>query len=335
MYQKSKTKKKVTLSSIAKEAGVSIATVSRVINNNPSVSVDIKESIQNILEKNKYIKKNKHSKKIIFLSIPNVSNPFFADLMDSVLKTAGLYNYHVIVFDSNENNNLSEEYIDSLIEIGVAGCIIIPDHKYSKDILRAINKLDYPIIFLDRKIDMEGINYVGLDNIKGAYNGTKYLLDLGHKDIIYLAGKQSTSTEKERYKGFLTALEENDIKFNASDYYIVGNHDFNISYDEVIKKIKSNLKFTAIFGASDIMCFAAGRALKENNIQIPDNVSLIGYDDIMFSSIMALTTVSSPVKELGKTAVISLLDLINGHIKGNIDIVLPCNLIIRKSCKKI
>jgi len=334
MDQKNKTKKKVTLSSIAKEAGVSIATVSRVINNNSSVSDDIKKNIQNILEKNKYIKKNKHSKKIIFLSVPSASNPFFADLMDSVLKTAGLYNYHVIVFDSNENKNLSEEYINSLIEIGVAGCIIIPDHKYSKDILRTIAKLDHPVIFLDRKIDIEGINYVGFDNKKGAFNGAKYLLDLGHKDIIYLAGKQSTSTEKERYEGFLAALEENDIKFNDSDYYVVGNHDFDISCNEVLKKIKSNLKFTAIFGASDIMCLGAKHALGESNIRVPDDVSIIGYDNIMFSSLIDLTTVSSPVKELGKTAVISLLDLINGHVKGNIDIVLSCNLIIRKSCKK-
>ena len=335
MSTKNKSKKKVTLSSIAKEAGVSIATVSRVINNNSSVNDDIKVNIQNLLERNKYIKKNKFSKRIIFLSIPNISNPFFSDLMNSIVKTASLYNYYLITFDFNENNNLSEDYVRYLAEIGVAGCIIIPDYKYPKDVLKIISQLDCPVIFLDRKVDIENINYVGLDNKKGSYNGTKYLLDLGHKNIIYLAGKESTSTEKERYEGFCLALEESKIKFNYKDYYVAGNHDFDISYTEIIKKVKSKLEFTAIFGSSDIMCFGARRALEESSIKVPDDVSIIGYDDIVFSSMIALTTVSSPVKELGKSAVISLLDLINGRVKENINIVLPCNLIIRKSCKRI
>ena len=335
MSEKIKSKKKVTLSSIAKEAGVSIATVSRVINNNSSVNDDIKESIQNILEKNKYIKKNKFSKRIIFLSMPSLSNPFFSDLMDSILKTVSLYNYYLIIFDCNKSNNLYDEYITYLKEIGIAGCIIIPDYKYPKDVLKIFTQLTCPVIFLDRKVDIENINYVGLDNKKGSYNGTKYLLDLGHKNIVYLAGKQATSSEKERYEGFRLALEESNIKFNELDYYIIGDNDFDTSYSEIMKKIKSKLEFTAIFGASDIMCFGARRALEESNIRVPDDVSIIGYDDIVFSSMMALTTVSSPVKELGKSVVISLLDLINGRVKENINIVLPCNLIIRKSCKRI
>lgn len=327
-------KKKVTLSHIAREAGVSIATVSRVINNNSSVNNIIKESIQSIVEKSNYIKKSKHIKNIIFLSVPSTSNPFFADLMESVVKTAGLYNYHIIIFDSIKNESFSDEYFATLTEIGISGCIIIPEYKNSNDISKVISKLDYPIVFLDRKIDVEGIHYVGLDNKKGAYNGTKYLLDLGHKNIIYLAGNQSTSTENERYEGFLKALKESDIVFDKANYYIVGDHNFDTSYSEISKKIQSNLEFTAIFGASDIMCFGAKNALEESGIQVPNDVSIIGYDDIMFSSLIGLTTVSSPVKELGKSAVISLLNLIDGRITENINIILPCNLIIRNSCKR-
>ena len=228
-----------------------------------------------------------------------------------------------------------DRYFKEINSIGISGYIIIPSIGNTEHFNDMVKKSNVPIIFLDRKVDIENVNYVGSANEEGAYNATKYLIDLGHKKIVYMAGPKNISTEKERFSGFITALNENDIDFDMKKYYKVANFNFDESYKEMKEIIKSKLEFTAIFSACDIMCFGIKKAIEECGMSIPEDVSLIGYDDIPFSSIIGLTTVSSQVYEMGKNAVLALLNIITERTKENINIVLQPNIVIRNSCRRI
>lgn len=327
--------KKITLKYIAEQTGVSIATVSRVINGNDIVEQDAKEKVLKILKNLDYKKNKKKPKNIISLIIPDISNPFFASIVSSVQQTSSLYGYHVIVSECKDNEILSNEYLKEVSDIGVLGSIIIPSRGTDKHLLNIVNNSSIPVVFADRKIEADNINYVGADNITGSYNATKYLISLGHTKIIYMSGPKEVSTEKERYIGFLNAIKEHKINFDEELMYAHGNYDFNESYREIKRIINSKIKFTAVFSASDSMCFAIKQALEESSMSIPNDISLMGYDNIAFSTSIGLTTVNTPVSEMAKNAVLLLLDILNKRITSPSSIILQPNIVIRSSCKKI
>lgn len=328
--------KKITLTYIAKKANVSVATVSRVLNGNSSVDEKIKNKINKIINSDGYnLKKNIKNKQIISVMIPDITNPFFANIIEGIENTANLYGYHIILSQYKENKDILSRYFKDITKIGVSGYIIVASTGGSEYFNEILTKVNVPIIFLDRKVDFNNINYVGSDNEIGAYNATKYLIDLGHKNIIYMAGPEDISTEKERFTGFIKALNDNNIDFNEKEYKRIANFNFDESYIRMKEIINSNLKYTAIFSACDVMCFGIKKATEEYNISIPNDISLIGYDNIPFSSIIGLTTVSSQAYEMGKNAVLSVLNIISERITDNINIVLEPNIVIRNSCKKI
>ena len=328
--------KKITLNEIAKEAGVSITTVSRVINGGDSVEASIKEKIEKIILEKNYRKKKKNSK-IISVIIPDITNPFFSSIVEGVQVTASLYGCHIILFQCKDNKSIYEQCINDIKDVGVIGhVIIVPTCKNKNYIEDILNVSEVPIIFLDRKMDIQNINYVGANNKVGAYNACRYLIDLGHKNILYLAGIDGISTEVERFSGFLNALNDDDISFDKDNFYIVGNYDFEESYKQIKNILKEKrVKFTAIFSSSGIMCFGAKNAIEESGLSIPDDISIVGYDNILFSSSINLTTVSSQAYNMGKDAIISLLDIVNNIEKTSVNILLDSNIIIRKSCKRI
>lgn len=326
--------KKITLSYIAKKANVSIATVSRVLNGNSSVDEKIKNKINKIANSDGYtIKKNIKNKQIISVIIPDITNPFFANIIEGIENTANLYGYHIILSQYKENKDILN--FRDITKIAVSGYIIVASTGKSEYFNEILTKVNVPIIFLDRKVDINNINYVGSDNKIGAYNAAKYLIDLGHRNIIYMAGPQDISTEKERFDGFIKALNDNNIDFDDSKYKKIANFNFDESYEQMKAIIKSKLNYTAIFSACDVMCFGIKKATEEYGISIPNDISLIGYDNIPFSSMIGLTTVSSQAYEMGKNAVLSVLNIISERITDNINIVLQPNIVIRNSCKKI
>ena len=248
--------KKITLTYIAKKANVSVATVSRVLNGNSSVDEKIKNKINKIINSDGYnIKKTIKNKQIISVIIPDITNPFFANIIEGIENTANLYGYHIILSQYKENKDILNKYFRDITKIGVSGYIIVSSTGSSEYFNEILTKVSVPIIFLDRKVDIENINYVGSDNEIGAYNATKYLIDLGHKNIIYMAGPQDISTENERFSGFIKALNDNNIDFNYSKYKKVANFNFEESYIQMKDIIKSKLDYTAIFSACDVMCF--------------------------------------------------------------------------------
>jgi len=158
---------------------------------------------------------------------------------------------------------------------------------------------------------------------------------LGHRDIMFISGPSHLSTSFTRLEGCRKGLAEYKIKFNPVKI-IYGDTYQKTAYKEVIKFIeKKTAHFTAVFASNDLMAFGAWQALEEKGYRIPDNVSIIGYDDIPCSSFASLTTVAQPGYEIGTNAMLLLIDLIKGRIKPPKKIILRDSLIIRKSCKNI
>jgi DNA-binding LacI/PurR family transcriptional regulator len=189
-------------------------------------------------------------------------------------------------------------------------------------------------VFLDRALEREDICTVASDNVEGAYQATTYLLNLGHRDIVYISHSPHLSTSVARFEGFRKGLDEFGLKVNK-DLFLMGDTTFEKGFQEVQRLLKSRKKFTAVFSSNDMMAFGAWEAAKEAGLKVPQDLSIIGYDEIPFSSYLSLTTIAQPSVEIGRNALSLVVDLVEGKRVAPQAILLRDSLIIRKSCMKI
>ncbi len=330
--------KSPTIHDVAKLAGVSLSTVSRVLNDYDSVNPQTRENVEAAIRESGYEKtksesaKGNGAAKTIGLIIPDILNPFFPLLIKGVEQVSRIHGYSLMLCDSENDPALEQQHLDMLSQRGVAGMLLIPASSKTPHAQKLI-KQGKPFVFLDRFVVIEGASYVTSDNAEGAYQAVKYLLKLGHQRIVLLTGPRDLSTEQARMQGYQQAVAEEGIA-SRKELIITGNYSLDEAYQETSKLIQKQIEFTAIFATDDIMAFGAKRALEEHGLEIPADVSLVGYDDIRFSSIIALTTVSQPTYEMGRNAVVLLLDLINARITTPQHIVLRPSMIIRGSCQR-
>ena len=329
--------KSATIHDVAKQAGVSLSTVSRVLNDSDSVNPQTREKVEAAIKTVGYEKSKPESVKLtektrmLGLIIPDLLNPFFPLLIHGIEQVSKIHRYSLILCDSEDNPELEQQHISMLCEKGVDGIIMIPTSEAAS--LEKLVKKQCPFVFLDRYIELDDASYVTSDNEEGAYQAVKYLLKLGHQRILILAGPQKLSTEQARMRGIRRACGEEGLPCDDA-LCVTGNYHMDEAYQTVLSILQKDLRFTAIFATNDMMAFGAKRALEERGIKIPHEMSLVGYDDILFSSIIALTTVSQPTYEMGRNAMMLLLDLIHGRITTPQHIVLRPSMVIRGSCQR-
>ncbi|MEW6654173.1 MAG: LacI family DNA-binding transcriptional regulator, partial [Bacteroidota bacterium] len=254
----------ITLEEIAKKAGFSVSTVSRVLNKKSKkyrISKKTEAVIQKIAQEVRYrpneLARGLRLKKthLIGLVVPDISNPFFAYITHIIQKFAYQYGYSIIVANTNEDISTEQEQIELFRRKGVDGFIIMPvgtKHEHIKDLL-CHNK---PLVLLDRVIDELNANCVVVDNYRGAYEATQYLIDCTHTRIAIIQGLQNTSTNNERVRGYRDALADNRIK--VDDNLMVGN-DFRSANGYISTKMLINMNEppTAIFTFSDLITLGA------------------------------------------------------------------------------
>lgn len=328
-------KKNPTIYDVAKEANVSVTTVSRVLNDNSVVREDAKERVLkaiNILDYKK-LKRDNNSLKIsknIGIIIPDITNPFYSEIIKGVQKTSFNFNLNLILYDSENNPKIAEKQINQVKSQPIDGLIFIPPNGFSK-----LLSLDLPLVYLDRKTEDGHVNYVGVENLVGAYNATKYLISLGHESILYLGGSTNISTEKERLNGYKKAFDESNISINYENV-LSCDYSWEKAKSLVIERLNTNSQLpTAIFASNDLMAFGSIEALKSMNLKYPDDISLIGYDDTRYSNLLELTSIAQPAFQMGQNAVLMILDLLKDNKSSFSENILPTSLIIRKSCRQI
>lgn len=304
---------------IAKLANVSETTVSLVINNKPSrVSEKKKKEILKIAKDLNYhpnflaqglAKKETH---IIGLIIPDIENMFFASLAKEIERLLYQENYFTILTNSNDNQSLELNLIDELINVGVDGLLIVLSNESYMEREKIHNKLDsltIPFVLLDRSNNNKNYSQVYFDNYQGGYIATKFLIDQGHRDIGFVKGPSYIENVNNRYLGYLSALKDNDIK---TKYAVTGDLKYLSGYS-VSDYLLLNRKITGVVVANDLMLLGLLKRATELKIDIPDDLSIVGYDrsKIITMYPLEITTIELDIKEISSSSVDMLFDLIN------------------------
>lgn len=332
---------KLTLKKLAVLAGVSHKTISRVINDEAYVKEETRKNVLEIIEKYNYqpnffakVLRTKQSK-TIGLVLGDINNPFYSSLADGVTKVCKDEGYDVIVTNTAYATDIGDRYIKVLLGKGVDGLIITTINLY-EEALREI-RINIPFILVSWKSDFKNINYVTADDYNGGVLAAEYLTDLGHKDIYFLKIADVFSAG-ERVRAFKDVMNKCKINFNEQDISKPLINE-NGSYEEVKKVLESSNKYTAFIAGNDYLAIGAMRAIFEKGLRIPEDISLIGYDNIPISSLLSvpLTTIDQPKYELGEIGAKRLIEMLKDplDIAKPMEKVLPTKLIIRESCKKI
>jgi LacI family transcriptional regulator len=325
---------------VAEKADVSVATVSRVINNEPSVSSSIRTAVENAIEELNYkAKSNDTDRKNhvcrIGLVIPDIANPYFSLLIKGISNIARIHGAEIILHNANSELEIEDYHFDHIRFQEIDGIIYIPFTESPNQHVMDLMEEGFPLVFLDREFELENICSVTSDNEEGAYQATTYLTNLGHREIVFISGTRHFSTSRTRLAGYKRGLKESGIQVDDS-LIIYGDTSQESAYNEIQKYLDANKKpFTAIFASNDMMAYGAWKALEEHGKQIPENISIVGYDDIPFSSFIKLTTIAQPSYEIGRNAMLLLCDLIEKRREPPQRLVLRDSLIIRKSSRKI
>ena len=326
---------KVKLKDIALKAGVSPTTCSLVLNNRPiSVSEETKKNVLRAAQEMGYITKQKiHNFGLI---VPDLGNLFYTELIKNVSRTAQNFGYNLIILGSNNNTSQEVRNIQQLLQSKVDG-ILISLVPRSSDILslvtllRKVSEGGIPIVVMETAINTLGCHSVAVDDYYGGYNAVKYLLSLGHKKIGCICGSMDDLlSPQSRLTGFKAALSEKGIPYENSQL-ISGEYTVECGYKYAPELLKQGV--TAIFAHDDMIALGVYHYLRENHIRVPEDVSLIGFDNIpiIASMELPLTTVAQPIQALVERSLGILMDAIHSPSDEKVSITLQPELIIRST----
>ncbi|GAB6108694.1 LacI family DNA-binding transcriptional regulator [Fusibacter bizertensis] len=332
---------KITIKEIAKLADVSIATVSKVVNHKDQhISELTRKRIFDLIEEYNYVPNRVASSMItkktnsIGLIIPDITNPFFPEVARGVEDYANLAGFHVVLCNSDNNPAKEISYIAMLQEKMVDG-IIFTSSSLRKNSSKEFLKFQIPVITVDRDIeDLKTQGKITVDNINGAYSGVSYMIERGYKKILHLAGPLSSKPSVDRHKGYLKALEDHNIPYDDTLFY-EGNYTAEWGYTGAKEALEHTIAFDSIFCGNDMIAIGAIKALKEFGLNVPDDIGVVGFDDIYMATVVTpnLTTICQPNYKMGYKAAEMLIELIKNPHRVLDDVVLKTELIIRESTK--
>ena len=327
--------KRPTMRDVANKAGVSTATVSHVINRTRFVREETRQSVLQAIADLGYrpssVARSLTTKRTqtVGVLLSSVSNPFFAEVLCGIEDTLMPEGYSIVICNTGETFEREAHHLDVLLRQRVDG-IIAAAASRRWDILTEVEAQQMPVVFVDRTFGGLKGPFVGVDNRKGAYLGTRYLVKCGRERLAVLAGATRLSALDERLAGFRQALQEHNLSL-PGDYVITEPPDIG----EAIRKLL-NLpeRPTALFCSTNYLALDALLALKKMGLRCPEDVALVGFDDHPWASVSdpPLTVVRQPARELGQVAAQILLDLIAGLEPPEKRVILECELIVRQSC---
>ncbi len=336
---------KTTLKDIANHVGVSITTVSRVLNGQAEEHRIKKETEDGILKAAKELgfspyksifKPQQVRSKTIGLIIPDISHFFLSNLAKTLRLEVHKENFSALICDSREDTETEKECIDLLLRQNVDGLIILPVGKESKHIQDVYNR-GVPLVVVDRIMPELECPLVGIDNYTGAKEAMEYLIQHGHRSIACIQRLPDSWINNERVRAYRDALNEHDIPIDES--LIIGDtFGQKNGYLEGKLLLSRHKKPTAIFALSHVLTLGVLQVFREEGLTIPQEVSLVSFDDLPFSEYFELkvTTVKQPVMEMGLMAVNLLMEQINSpKRKEPVQVKLRTTFVRRESVKSI
>ena len=307
----------LTIKDIARLAHVSHTTVSRVLNERPGVKKATRERIlklireldyqPNLVARSLVMKKSK----TLGLIITTIRNPFYLELAQGIEDTARSSGYNVILCCTNYDLSLEGEHIRELRRKGIDGIILSSAHIRDEHVA-ALAQEGFPLVLVNRKVlepDLSGkVDYVGVDNIKGGEMALEHLLNMGHRRIGIVKGSLESSVTMERMEGARRALNKHDLSID-DDLIIRGDYLKGTGYEAAKRFLSYTHPPTAIFSFNDYMALGVYDALLEKGVRVPEDVALLGFNDIEFASLgmVGLSTVSQKKYSMGAMAVRRLM----------------------------
>lgn len=334
--------KKETLISISERTGFSITTVSRVLNekakkyriSDATIKIIKEEALKCNYEPNLSAQSLRTKKTYTLgLVIPSIDNPFFSNIANVIIREARSYGYTVILTDTMEDEQIEKKTLNSLLSRNIDGIIMVPSGN-DPTYLEEICKNQTPIVLIDRYFDNTNLSYVSTDNYLGSFNATQLLISYGHKRILCIQGKKNSVTTKERVRGYHDALQKNGLL----EYAMVHGEDFSIQNGYIETKLALNQPQspTAIFALSNTILLGTLKAINEEGLKIPDDLSVISFDNNIFLDFFnpAISRIGQPIEEIGIISMKILQRIINKEESFSCEkILLPPKMIFRDSIK--
>ena len=329
-----------SIKDVAREAGVSIATVSRVLNDIDVVSEDTKKKVLDAIKKLGYrpnivarsLKTQKT--KTIGILVPDISSGFYPEIVRGAEDVANIYDYNVILCNSDFDDEKEKEYLRVLKEKMVDG-VIYMSSSLQEETLNIINELNLTTVLVESKDKDESLPSVTIDNIAAAKEATNYLIEKGLTKIAYVgAKKENMNAWGDRYTGYKNALEEKGLQLDESLVYSKGLK-VKSGYEAVEYFEQNKKEYDSVVCASDEIAMGVVNALREKGKRVPEDISVIGFNDNIMSSVFypKLTTVKQPSYDMGSVAMRMLIKLLNKREVEETQFVLNYKLIERESCK--
>lgn len=325
---------------IAKQAGVSTATVSRVLNGNPSVNEELRDRVQRIIDAANYVpnaiaRSMSHgSTSILGLILPDITNPFFPGIARGVEDAATSQGYKVILCNTDNQEDVEESYLRMLREQRVDGVILVSSRDGVEEQIQNL-LAEIPVVLCDRVPESGAYSSVLTDHQKGITMAVDHLVQLGHRHIALISGPNRVSVPRERLLFFRDYLESLGLDCPA-DRILHGDYRFESGVNAMNRLLKDE-QITAVLCGNDMMALGAMDAALNAGRQIPDDISIVGYDNIPFSNWTrpALTSVSQPTYLLGVNSFEILVDIIRGNQIRPERRLLEPTLVVRKSTARV
>ncbi|EGO62842.1 LacI family DNA-binding transcriptional regulator [Acetonema longum] len=329
--------KRLTIKDVARTAGVSIATVSRILNGQGGVSEELIDKVQLTVQELNYQPNavaralKVQESRSIGLIIPDIGNPFFPALVRGVEDAAQVHGYALILCNTDGDPDKEINYIKFLRSKQVDGILLVGNIGFEQS-GHWLSDAAVPIVLVDRRIAGAPLSTVIVDNQAGAVLAVEHLIRQGRRQIAIVSGRPASPTNTERVNGYIQALAANRL-FCRTDLVVNGDFTFEGGYRAAEILLNRGCRFDAIFAANDLMAIGVIECLAQNGRRVPDDVAVAGFDNIRLAAWYkpALTTINQPVYEMGQLAVAALLEHMADSGAQARDIMLKPELIIRQS----
>ena len=331
----------LTLEDIARLAGVSRSTVSRVVNNHPNVSDNVRKRVLKLIQSTGYHPNAaartlaSQRSRMIGLVLPRSVSSFFTDpyfprFSQGIAQACNQYDYTLALFLVSTKED-EEKIFPRVSRKGSLDGILVQSGQIGDQLINRLVNTNLPLVIIGRPFHSNDVTYIDVDNINASYHAVNHLIRLGYKRIGTIAGLVNSTVSLDRKEGYLKALIERGLNVDES---LIVEGDFTEASGYIAMQKLLPAKPDAIFAASDTMAIGAIRAAREAGLRIPTDIAFVGFDDLPIASQsdIRLTTVRQPIIQFGAKAVDTLIDLIENGIKPSRQIIMETELIIRDSC---
>lgn len=333
-------KRPVTIKDVAKQAGVSISTVSRVINNSKPVTDEVKQRVLDVIEKTGYIPnplaRSLVTKKsqLIGVIVPEVTDYIVNEMLNGIEEVAKMYDYEILLANTYSDKEQELKSINLLRAKQVEGIVMITN-EINKEQVKFIENTLIPTTYITKNSKEFDVYTVSIDNEKASYDMTINLINKGHKKILFIINNDKKDIiASEKLNGHKQALKEHNIEFDENLIKYVPDYYFDEGY-EVTKSFLENNKIDAIFATSDEIAIGAINSCFDMGYNVPNDISVCGYDGIKISRMYRpkLTTVDQPLYDIGAVAIRMVIKLINKEHLEQKHVYLPHRINERESLK--